>query len=96
MEEPTAEACSAGTLTTVVVNGERIEGYATWYPQMGGYGAKALVIPSGGCFDVLVWHDGEFPFGDGRKPASLHHCDARQFIEFGEFVAKLPGGTHET
>lgn len=40
---------------------------------------------------MWVWHDGEFPFDDSRKPAFLHHCMPEQFIEFGEFVLELPG-----
>ncbi len=77
---------------------------AAWYPQMGGYGALCWVrfgcydgdpptsIPG---FDVVVWHDGEWPFsGDdelGREPAHLHHCSADQFIEFGELCNEFLG-----
>lgn len=73
---------------------------AAWYPQMGGYVAKCWVSfgcsdagPSGSPtnipgFDVSLWHDGEWPFGEdddrGRTPAHLHHCSADQFIGFGE------------
>lgn len=44
-----------------------------WYPQMGGYAAKAQVtfayvtnsnVPEPGCFSALVYHDGEFPLGN--------------------------------
>ena len=77
---------------------------AAWYPQMGGYVAKCWVrfgcydgdpptnIPG---FDVVVWHDGEWPFGEDddrvRVPAHLHHCGADQFIEFGELCNKFLG-----
>jgi len=67
-------------------------GYACWYPQMGGYCGKCVVVLeiTSGCFDVFVWHDGEFPFSDGaRPPVHLHHCDPDQFIEFGHFVKML-------
>jgi hypothetical protein len=101
--EPTPEECSANAL---VFEDERTRGYAMWYPQMGGYVGRCIVFldkkwveypggsRSGGCFDVLVWHDGEFPFneeGEGEKqnPARLHHCDPEQFIRFGEKVLEL-------
>lgn len=68
---------------------------ALWYPQMGGYVGRAVAVNlmhsdgEPGCIDVYVWHDGEFPFtGDdefGRGPVRrIHHCDAGQFILFGE------------
>lgn len=67
--------------------------HATWYPQMGGYVGKCWVAPlgNGGCFDVWVWHDGEFPFSErpGTQPAFLHHCDPGQFVDFGQWVASL-------
>lgn len=57
---------------------------------MGGHVGRCVVTYSG-CFDVYVWHDGEFPFGgragrDARSPIKLHHCDPDQFIEFGRFL----------
>ncbi len=84
MREPTAQECTD--------HAQVGEGVAAWYPQMGGYTGKAVVVPVGdgsGCCDVHVWHDGGFPFGDGEKPVSLHHCNGRQFIEFGMFLAGL-------
>jgi hypothetical protein len=95
--EPTSEQCSSHSL---IEHGAR-RLYACFYPQMGGYHGKCLVEPKGGCFDVYVWHDGEFPFGTAagspERPAHLHHCAAEQFIEFGQFVAGLPGmGEGET
>lgn len=70
--------------------------YACWYPQMGGYLGKCVMILSkqpNTCFEALVWHDGEFPFSNGydhhSQPVRIHHCDARQFIEFGTIVFKL-------
>ena len=81
--------------------------FACWYPQMGGYGGKCVVVscanqndgesPAEACFDIYVWHDGEFPFapdsdiehlGYAREPTQLHHCSAEQFIRFGETVRK--------
>jgi hypothetical protein len=96
--EPTPDQCELG---------ERIEHdgrvyFATWYPQMGGYGSRCLVETYGdtmlrdndpdGCFDVWVWHDGAWPFTDddddrGRKPAHLHHCSPEQFVDFGVTVS---------
>lgn len=88
--EPTGDECSG---RTAVFQTETHVGYATWYPQMGGYHGKAVVVldrkhPTG-CFDVYVWHDGAFPFNGDRSPACLHHCDAEQFIEFGQQVIEL-------
>ena len=64
---------------------------AAWYPQMGGYVGKCWLSLRGpdDCFVAYVFHDGEFPFDDGRAPRALHHCDARQFIAFGELVERL-------
>ena len=103
VKEPTAEQCSA---REKVYEDESLVGYAIWYPQMGGYVGKAVALLDkewseradgarmGGCFDVLVWHDGSFPFSDEYsdrpvQPARLHHCDPDQFIEFGQAVAEL-------
>jgi hypothetical protein len=106
--EPTNEECIAHA----VIDFDGHKWMAIWYPQMGGYGAKAWVSiatwsgDNPPCFDVLVWHDGEFAFGgedpdldDGteqRRPTRLHHCNAEQFIRFGEAIrtaqygAKIP------
>jgi hypothetical protein len=86
--EPTAEECEH---QAVVYQDEAAIGYAIWYPQMGGYVGKAVAMMSqqivewsegvtfGGCVEVYVWHDGEFPFngkGDpSRRPILIHHCD---------------------
>lgn len=95
MNAPTPDQCSANAMLR---EDEHYRYYAMWYPQMGGYVGKAEVqiAKDGGpdaCFDVLVWHDGEFPFDEesrpGTKPARLHHCSPCQFIDFGEMVAKL-------
>ena len=68
---------------------------AIWYPQMGGYVSKAWVErlddKDGGCFDVYVYHDGDFPFHGDEKPARLHHCMAEQFITFGKKVETFIG-----
>lgn len=99
VKEPTAEQCSANEK---VCENERTVGYAIWYPQMGGYVGKAVALldkqwwehPNGcrmgGCFDVLVWHDGEFPFDreGGTQPYRLHHCKPEQFIDFGTRISE--------
>lgn len=83
---------------TVEIDGEKWT--ACWYPQMGGYIAKAwasLSCPEQGqasCFEVLVYHDGQFPFDEDTRdapsaPAHLHHCAPEQFIEFGNFLKGL-------
>lgn len=99
--EPSPEECSS---RAKIFENENRVGFATWYPQMGGYRGKAVVIfekgwtedkngtRRGGCMDVLVWHDGEFPFrgeSDPRPPVSLHHCDPSQFVQFGEWMGRV-------
>lgn len=107
VREPTSEECNTNASLEV-------EGYdrafAAWYPQMGGYGSRCIVAywhdeyaedPADACFDVFVWHDGEFPFsedtdvsrlGYARPPARLHHCRAEQFIRFGQTIEKKMRG----
>lgn len=85
INEPTSDQCSAHTKL-----GDGI--YACWYPQMGGYVSHAIVMindEKDGCFEAYVWHDGEFPFNDeaaGDRVKHIHHCEAQQFIDFGNFV----------
>ena len=96
LEAPSAEQCSEKQL---VYEDLYKVGYACWYPQMGGYVAKAVALfdkswketetsVTGGCIDVFVWHDGEFPFSDS-SPTELHHCSGKQFIEFGKFLETI-------
>jgi hypothetical protein len=90
--EPTAAQCDANEIVELPGSDGPRRFLATWYPQMGGYVGKCMVslnyenqgehLP---CFDAYVWHDGEFAFSDG-PPFELHHCDAEQFIRFGEVV----------
>lgn len=98
--EPTSDECTANTL---LYERDGTRGYACWYPQMGGYVSHAVVEVWGRgpneCFEVWVWHDGEFPFSDEtdppRSPAHLHHCMAEQFVRFGQLVGKLQDGMGE-
>lgn len=89
--EPTAEQC--GHHDVVVFETDKKIGYAIWYPSMGGYVSKAVAVMDvggGGCIDVCVWHDGEFPFKENESsPVCMHHCSPEEFIEFGETLAKL-------
>lgn len=86
MREPTTKECEEQTIVDGMV--------AAFYPQMGGYVGKCLVEPepvNNGkdyCFNVYVWHDGEFPFSNG-KPRELHHCNAQQFKDFGYLLDLL-------
>jgi len=90
--EPTGEQCNK--CARVDFNGRRA--FATWYPQMGGYCSKSVIVEDGQCFGAFVWHDGQFPFSDDghacddcgsrRSPAYIHHCDASQFVNFGQRV----------
>lgn len=101
IKEPTPEQCS--NHDRVYDIGHKV-GYAIWYPQMGGYVGKAVAVLDhewiehsngsrvGGCIDVYVWHDGDFPFGDERSgPITIHHCDPDQFVAFGEKLSELNG-----
>lgn len=88
-KEPTAEQCTAQEQV-----GE--SDWACWYPQMGGYVGKAVVrrcLTNGdmdACYDVFVWHDGEFPFTEQDGPPKLvHHCSPEQFVRFGQFLLTL-------
>jgi hypothetical protein len=96
-KQPTGDQCSAHI--KVFENDTKI-GYAIWYPQMGGYCGRAIALldkkwstdgvsSKGGCFDVYVWHDGSFPFGEDKSPVRIHHCDPEQFIEFGTTLRTL-------
>lgn len=71
---------------------------ALWYPQMGGYVGKAVAVrlPTNisPCYDVYVWHDGEFPFDDDRGevgPRLIHHCDPEQFRIFADHLDEWEG-----
>jgi hypothetical protein len=104
--EPTADECSSRAL---IHEDEAAWYYALWYPQMGGYVGKAVAeiakqrvemndgwVTCGGCVDVLVWHDGEFPFSGtqepGVRPVRIHHCDPDQFIDFGQALKDMMNG----
>jgi hypothetical protein len=87
--EPTSQQCT-DNVPIQLDDGQT--GYACWYPQMGGYVSHCIVVGAGGgeCFEAYVWHDGDFPFSDDDvSPRELHHCDAGQFIRFGEWVQSL-------
>ena len=90
LHKPTMEECYVNSSFDL---GDGRVGYAAWYPQMGGYTSQAIVeiVGPSGCFDVYVWHDGEFPFDGegGEQPRLLHHCMAEQFIDFGQVVLRL-------
>jgi hypothetical protein len=103
MKEPTGKQCDANA----IIEHDGVRYMAAWYPQMGGSVGACLVelLPKGNpddtpgerCFEVYVWHDGEFPFGDRcwdepGGPARLHHCSADQFIAFGEAVKRAFAG----
>ena len=97
VKEPTTDQCSE---EQKVYESEHKVGFALWFPQLGGYHGKAVALfdknwkempsgsRSGGCVDIYVWHDGEFPFGGG-KPRELHLCDPEQFIQLGQTLKKL-------
>ena len=101
--EPTSDECVSNAK---VWEDEHEIGYACWYPQMGGYVGKCVVVfsklhgdeTSPPCFTAWVWHNGEFPFSNdhsfddpGKEPNRLHHCSSEQFNRFGDLVARLQG-----
>lgn len=90
--EPTGDECNARS--TVTFNG--LKAMACWYPQMGGYAGKCVIVQDGDCVNCYVWHDGDFPFGqdDGhepRNPVRLHHCDTDQFRRFADNIDEFAG-----
>ena len=89
MREPTSDECSAGARVEL---GDGRMGTALWYPSMGGYVSHCVVLDGDGdesCVDLLVWHDGDFPFGDGESPRELHHCSPEDFERFGKALARI-------
>jgi len=96
--QPSSNQC---TKKEIVFENDWKVGYACWYPQMGGYSSVAVAIfdkewvlydhgsTEGGCIDVYVWHDGEFPFSNGENPTRVHHCSPEQFVAFGQFLEKI-------
>lgn len=93
LEIPSPEDCESGKHLGTATTGAEL--YATWYPQMGGYVARCVIaLYDNGCFDAYIWHDGDFPFTD-EPPHHLHHCDAQQFIDFGNFVLSKQGERDE-
>jgi hypothetical protein len=105
-DEPTSDQCNAHARLPDM---DGKAAFAVWYPQMGGYCSKCIVLLDianspghiGCCFDVWIWHDGAFPFSDdgdpeGRSPVFLHHCGADQFVSFGELILKLETAVKET
>lgn len=84
--EPTNEQCNSKA--SIEGFGSQ-KAFACYYPQMNGYHGKCIVvIGSEDCFDVFVWHDGEFPM-NGESPTYIHHCCPEQFIQFGQMVKSL-------
>ena len=101
---PTGDQCSSHAEIRWHDGIRARQGFACWYPQMGGYAAvcvvelESTVGPDGPlddpCFNAWVWHDGDFPFpGEGneraRSPMEIHHCAAEQFIKFGHLVQQF-------
>lgn len=84
--EPTSEQCS---FRATLFENEHEIAYATWYPQMGGYFGKCVVVAGKGsssCFDAYIWHDGDWPIHEDEDPTRIHHCNPKQFIDFGKEV----------
>lgn len=64
----------------------------TWLPRVGGYVSPCRVVSCDihagvdACFDVDVYHDGEFP--TDHPEITLHFCAHEQLTAFAELVAK--------
>ena len=85
MTEPTATQCR----DREKVMHDGIEYTAFWHFQWGGYCGRALlsVMKSSDCFDVYVWHDGDFPYSD-ELPKKYHYCGIDQVRDFCKFVER--------
>ena len=77
-QEPTADEIKA----RVVKPSPEGFSFPTWYPQMGGYVGKAVVEfepnrqdGSFPCFNVSIWHDGDFPFTGERTGQVEGDCE---------------------
>ncbi len=86
MREPNSAECFAGTTIDTPVG----EGRACWYPQIGGHAAHAIAVFTRLCWDIYIWHDGEFSF-TGERPVEMHHCEAAQFTRFGQLLESWEG-----
>lgn len=99
LNEPTPEECSK---KSKVLDTDCHIGYACWFPQMGGYAGKCVAVfdkqriqhengsAEGGCIELYVWHDGEFPFTEeAGEPKHIHICSPEEFITFGKFLSKV-------
>lgn len=103
-EGPSPQQCS--NREKVITHDGRM-GTALWFPQMGGYGGRAVAIvhaidaddPDNGEMNLLVWHDGEFPFqgfcphcATDRQPVEIHLCDPEQWVELGKTLLAIARG----
>lgn len=86
--QPTAEECGS----YAEVDGGR----AFWWPQMGGYVARAVARVDKCHVEVWVWHDGQFPFsgdctscGWTREPVHIHMDDGFEWVALGTFLNRL-------
>lgn len=90
MKMPTSEQC--GKNLTETIEGKEL--IAFWHPQWGGYHGKAwLHRHEEGCFDVYVWHDGDFPYED-KGPEKYHYCNSLQLRQMadladGDYIEEL-------
>jgi hypothetical protein len=95
---PTAEQCNKNEI--VFDDGKTIA-HAIWSPNIGGHCGRALAymdkkwveydngVCHGGCIDLKIYHDGEFPTDGETPPLCVHVCDPDDIIEFGELLKKL-------
>lgn len=92
MERPSDDQCSEHAILS---KSDTEVNYADWHPQIGGYTSPCVVSFSTisgmkqhpGCFDVLNFHDGEYP--TDHVADVKHYCDARQMIDFALTVLEM-------
>jgi len=92
--KPTGEQCEENAKIDMGFGG--LFGFAFFHPQWGGYTGHGILIPLGGpgsCFDVYVWHDGEFPLD---SPKLYHYCASIQLRDMADFADRVAAMNSQT
>lgn len=88
--KPTAKECAANVEIEPTDSGAW---FALRTPQINGYSGDAAIhierTLNNVCFEIAIWHDGEFSTDEESEPLQLHFCDPEQFIRSGKLVIKL-------
>ena len=106
IKEPTNYQCSASELVYEDANfygyamwHPQMGGYVakcvvlmdkSWHSTGGLHNGDVIGAVNGGCIDMYVWHNGEFPFSEeDGDPAVVHYCDPEQGISFWTEIRDL-------